>query len=306
MILSGGRALEELLDLFVKELRVREGASAHTIRSYRNDILQFLRFLERERLPRDPKGITTDSIRLFLAHSMKSGQERSTAGRRLSAIKRFFKVLKRACLVEKDPASTIRTPRTDKKLPPYIALPEIERFSGDLGLKDPRSVRDALIIELLFSTGIRVSEAVNIRLADLSLGERRIRIFGKGSKERIVLFGNACYGFLLHYLESARPALTSGRPVDFLLLNRRGERLTDRSVMRILRDRRERLGITKPITPHKLRHAFATAMLEGGADLRLIQELLGHKSLKTTEKYLRVTPALLRAVYDKSHPRNKG
>ena len=311
--------LAELAASFLTDLEERRGASPHTVRSYRSDLADFLEYLDAvsaddtaEAEPAAPP--TADSVdiallRSYLASLHERGLGRTTAARKLAALRSFYRYLGRIGAVERDAARAVRAPKTPRRIPQRLELGEVEEL---LHAPDPataRGKRDLAILELLYGTGVRVSELVGLDLTDLRRNSRILRVLGKGGKERIVPFGEVAADALGGYL-SARGELSaagSGAGAsEAVFLNARGGRLTDRSVRTIVRRYLGEAGIAHlagKATPHTLRHAFATHLLDRGADLRAIQELLGHASLATTQKYTQVSTARLFEVYAKSHPR---
>lgn len=309
--------LAELAASFLTDLEERRGASPHTVRSYRSDLADFLEYLDAvsaddtaEAEPAAPP--TADSVdiallRSYLASLHERGLSRVTAARKLAALRSFYRHLGRIGAVERDAARAVRAPKTPRRIPQRLELGEVEEL---LHAPDPataRGKRDLAILELLYGTGVRVSELVGLDLTDLQRNSRILRVLGKGGKERVVPFGEVAADALGGYL-SARGELAAGDGAasEAVFLNARGGRLTDRSVRTIVRRYLGEAGIAHlagKATPHTLRHAFATHLLDRGADLRAIQELLGHASLATTQKYTQVSTARLFEVYAKSHPR---
>ena len=308
--------LAELAASFLTDLEERRGASPHTVRSYRSDLADFLAYLEAvssedaEGRPAAPPGADAVDIALlrsYLASLHERGLGRTTAARKLAALRSFYRYLGRIGAVERDPARAVRAPKTPRRIPQRLELGEVEDL---LHAPDPataRGKRDLAILELLYAAGVRVSELVGLDLDDLNRKARILRVLGKGGKERVVPFGEVAADVLGDYL-SARGELAAagGAGSEAVFLNARGGRLTDRSVRSIVRRYLGEAGIAHlagKATPHTLRHAFATHLLDRGADLRAIQELLGHASLATTQKYTQVSTARLFEVYAKTHPR---
>jgi integrase/recombinase XerC len=309
---------------FIRHLEMGENASPQTVRAYRTDLREFQAFL-RDRLAsgkgRAPAPERADplAIRAFLAHLHGRGVRRSTIARKLASLRSFYRYLVRLGRLDRSPAAQVSTPKIERRLPHPMPLNEVESLLDSAFGTGPRDARDRAILELLYATGIRVSELTGVDLGDLDLGGRpgdgMLRVFGKGRKERMVPVGTKAVAALRAYLRARgelapRGGAGSGRgPVadsdrDALFLNARGGRLTDRSVRRILNDRLRRAAVLTRVSPHTLRHSFATHMLDAGADLRSIQELLGHASLSTTQKYTSVTTRRLLEVYNRAHPRS--
>jgi len=299
--------LPDDLAAFERHLRDERGVSPHTRAAYRRDVADFAAFLSRDFLNRPEGEIETAeadvlAVRSYLAHLRARGLSKTTMGRHLSALRTFFRFLSREGLSSANPARAVATPRAERALPRTLSVAEaaavVEPREGEEGL----SARDRALLELLYATGLRVSELCGLDLPDVDLASRQLRTLGKGRKERIVPFGGKAAAALREYLEE-RPQPARRREADALFLNARGGRLTDRSVRRIL-DKALRLArIPRHVSPHALRHSFATHLLTAGADLRSIQELLGHASLSTTQKYTHLDAERLIEVYRKSHPR---
>lgn len=294
--------MQEWIDQFGRYLDDERNLSPHTRAAYLRDLAEFKSFLTRRgdasraALAR----IDTFLMRHFLAELHKRNQRTSIA-RKLSALRTFFRYLVREGLLASNPCEGLSTPKLNQYLPKTLSVDEVhalmERGHGP-GLL---AQRDRAILELFYSSGLRVSELTGLDVGCLDLREKLVRVLGKGRKERIVPIGSKAHEALLAYLE-ARGEPDSEQP---LFLNARGGRLTPRSVQRNLKTRLIKAGLIKDISPHALRHSFATHLLDGGADLRVIQELLGHASLSTTQKYTHVSVDQLMSVYDKAHPRSK-
>jgi len=307
--------VERQIGEFLTHLALGVRASPQTVRCYRTDLREFAQFLKTRLFsgrPAAPAEVDHLAIRAYLSFLHERGVSRSTVARKLASVRSFFRHLVREGLLAKSPAALVATPKLERRLPHPLTRDEVESLLDSAFGKNPLDRRDRAILELLYATGIRVGETVGADLGDLEIGssggDGMLRVLGKGSKERLVPIGSKAVLALRAYL-SVRGDLLGGRPGrlddrDALFLNARGGRLTDRSVRRIL-DRR--LLLAAPIlkvSPHTLRHSFATHMLDAGADLRSIQELLGHASLSTTQKYTAVTTSRILEVYDRAHPRS--
>ncbi len=296
--------MDELLQRFDRHLAVERNVSEHTRSAYRRDLEAFCRFLTRA----DSDESCADAIRrvdrivlrryLALLHKTHS---RSSIGRKLSAFRTFFRYLVREGVLNVNPGETVTTPRLEKYLPRVLSVDEASSLLDRTDGEDSRALRDRAILETLYSCGLRVSELTGLNVENLELDAGLVRVLGKGRKERIVPVGRKAREALARYL-AVRPSLQGDEP---LFLNQRGGRLTPRSIQRNLKDQLLRSGVLKKATPHSLRHSFATHLLDGGADLRSIQELLGHASLSTTQKYTQVSVDQLMAVYDRAHPRSR-
>ncbi len=294
-------ALETAIDDFLRELAQRN-SSAHTIKAYANDLQRFSDYVGPVRW----KQIDHLRIRAFLSHLYERGLSKISVARSLAALRSLYRWLAREGVVEQNPASLVSTPRLPKKLPRVPTIEEMNSVFDGV----PESVsfpeRDRLMLELLYGCGIRNSELVGINVEDVHLASGAILIRGKGKKERLVPFGESARNALAAYLP-ARHALLgkTRRETPALLINQRGGRLTTRSVGRIVKRIAVAKGLSPDVHPHTLRHAFGTHMLEEGADLRAIQELLGHERLSTTQRYTQLSMKHVLAVYDATHPRAK-
>jgi integrase/recombinase XerC len=297
--------VERAIDDFLRHLRERN-ASAHTIKAYSGDLYNFASFIG----PRDWKTIDHIAIRGFLSHLYDKGLSKTSVARSLAALRSLYRWLAQEGVVEQNPAKLVSTPRLAKKLP---RVPTIEEMNSMLDGKMPEVAsfpeRDRLMFELLYGCGIRNSELVGINLDDISLSNGAILIRGKGKKERFVPFGGSALAALSVYLpwrlQLLQTAKTASKGTPALLLNQRGGRLTTRSVGRIVKRIAIAKGLSPEVHPHTLRHAFGTHMLEEGADLRAIQELLGHERLATTQRYTQLSVKHMMNVYDQTHPRAK-
>jgi integrase/recombinase XerC len=295
-------AVEKAIDQFLNVLRQRN-ASPHTLKAYSADLSVFAEYVASNNL----REIDHLRIRGFLSHLYERGLSKTSIARSLAAVRSLFRWLAREGFVEQNPAKLVATPRLPKKLP---RVPSIEEMNSVLDSRMPKSAsfpeRDVLILELLYGCGIRNSELVGINLDDVRIANEAILIRGKGKKERYVPFGDSARGALNVYLPARQKVLADKRrSTPALLVNQRGGRLTTRSVGRIVKSIAIAKGLSPDVHPHTLRHAFGTHMLEEGADLRAIQELLGHERLSTTQRYTQLSMKHVLAVYDQTHPRAK-
>jgi len=292
---------------FLVYLQVEKNASQHTITNYRADIELFIAFAHKQGVVGEVlfANVTPVLIRAYLADLNKQQYARRTIARRIAAVKSFFRFLCRENIIIENPFSGIRTPKLDKKLPVFLNPNEIDDLLVLPG-NDTLGLRDAAILELLYATGVRVSELAGLTLANIDLANCYILVCGKGAKERIIPIGRKAKSALECYLSQARPKLyikVKGHYHDKLFVNSKGGPLTDRSIRRILDKYVQWLAINKNVSPHTIRHTFATHLLNNGADLRSVQELLGHVNLSTTQLYTHVTKERLKTVYRDSHPR---
>ncbi|WP_136515713.1 tyrosine recombinase XerC [Geomonas edaphica] len=289
--------MKRAIEQFCSYLENERNVSQHTLAAYRSDLDQFALFL-------DPHGtfplaeVNHLAIRRYLAHLHK-GHAKSSIGRKLSAIRALFRYLMREGQVEKNPAELVSTPKKEKRLPFHLNIDQVEALVEAPRGGDILSLRDRAVLETLYSCGLRVSELTGMNVGDLDLPGALVRVLGKGGKERIVPVGSCARDALAAYLEERGNPQSS----DPLILNARGGRLTRRSIARIVDAHMLLIAAMRKVSPHTLRHTFATHLLEGGADLRAIQELLGHASLSTTQKYTHVSIDKLMEVYDKAHPK---
>lgn len=285
---------------FITHLEVERNLSSNTLRAYRADLKQFLLFWEeQERLKVENSGLR-QVIERYLVSLFYKKIDKSSIARKFSCFKSFEKFLKSYGV---DLKLKLTRPRLDKKLPVYLSVDEIFHLLDNIkdeDLPSRKPIRDKTILEMLYATGMRCSELVSIRMGDIDMENKTIRICGKGSKERIVLFGSKAKNKLTDYLVKERQQVHDAS--EKLFLNNRGTALTSRSIQRIIEMFRQFLKIDRPITPHKIRHSFATHMLNQGVDLRVVQELLGHKTLSSTEKYTHVSLDDLSRVCDTKHP----
>ncbi len=304
------------LKAFLAYLRLNRNASAHTVRAYESDLAQFLDHVAAtsgvRRSALGVEALTRDAIRAFLGGLHAGGRSRATAARKLAALRTFLKYLRREGWLEDDPGGLVATPKRDVRMPAHLSEAEMTALIEAASSPTPLGRRDRAILELVYASGLRVSELVGLDLEDVNLRARMVRVLGKGGKPRLVPFNTSAASALRAYLtdrdllaaagQAARPARGHGRR-DPVFLNYRGGRLTTRSVDRVVRRYVAASSARLGISPHALRHSFATHLLQRGADLRAIQELLGHARLSTTERYTHVNAAQLLEVYKRSHPR---
>jgi integrase/recombinase XerC len=301
--------VDDLIQAYAEHLRGERRSSPHTLRNYVSDLVQFDAFLRERCLCLDENGVVdVDKIdlhvgRAYLASLTKTSKKSSIA-RKLAALKSFFRYLVAVRRLRKNPLALMQTPKQEKALPAHLSIDDIFQLLLGFKVKTALDIRDRAILEFFYSTGVRVSELVGVNWSDLDFQLEIVRVVGKGSKERIVPFGKAAKAALEEYALEQRTRWNRACKGDApVFLNSRGDRLTTRSVGRIVEKRLRQAGIAVKIGPHGLRHTFATHLLNGGADLRVIQEMLGHASLSTTQRYTHLNLDQLTAVYDKAHPR---
>jgi len=306
--------LHDLIEQFIEYLRNQKRYSLHTIRNYQIDLRQFSEFVA-IREARSEGGnpdagigmIDSQVIRAYLG-SLYGRFRRSTIARKLSAVRSFFLFLERKGLTQWNPAADIATPKLEKTMPTYLLVDEVFRLLERPEREKPLGLRDLAILEVLYSCGFRVSELEALTISSIDFDERLVRVIGKGDKERIVPIGRKALQAVRNYLEATqylRPRNVYISRDEPLFINFRGGALSGRSIGRIIKKYALESGLTADVSPHSMRHTFATHLLDGGADLRAVQELLGHESLSTTQKYTHVSLDRLMEVYDKAHPRSQ-
>jgi tyrosine recombinase XerC len=292
--------MPEAFDKFIEYLKVERNASKYTVRNYEADLIGFFRFLQ------DKNIISLDEVdknvlRDYLYQLMEGDFARTSIARKLSAVRSFYRYLQREELVTGSPAATISSPKLDRKLPEFLNQEETTRLVEAPDILTPAGQRDRAFLELLYASGLRVSELAGLNIDQINLETKEIRVWGKGSKERIVLMGEPAAQALTMYLKQGRLKL-SKRGLPAVFLNQEGGRLTVRSVQNLVQSYAKQVGIDKNVHPHMVRHTFATHLLNGGADLRVVQELLGHASLSSTQIYTHVSKSQAKKVYLAAHP----
>lgn len=301
--------MKKYIELYAFFLKNEKNYSNYTIISYRNDLIQFFNYLKLYRILKDDKIEYVDRsvMRKYIVYLKKSDYSARSISRKISTVRSFFKFCLREGIIKVNPTINLITPKIDKKLPYFLYLQEVNKLIETPLKNTILGIRDRAILELLYGTGIRVGELVNLNICNIDLYEKTIIVFGKGSKERILPLGNPSIRAIQEYLTSRnlfeKKIFVNKNDLEALFLNRLGGRLTTRSIRRIIIKYMKIAGLNKKISPHVLRHSFATHLLGGGADLRSVQELLGHKSLSTTQIYTHITKERLKTIYKKSHPR---
>lgn len=303
--------MDELIDRYITYLQYERNASPHTIRNYHSDLLQFRDFLKQAEASTeiDIKSIDALGIRGFLASLFEREKKKTSIGRKLASVRAFFKFLAKEGVLAANPAATVSTPKLDKSLPRIMTEEEMNNFLNRVAevvaTGEPIMRRDRAIMELLYASGLRVSELAGLDMRSVNFGDNMLLVRGKGRKERIVPFGSKARDAINDYLPVRERILMEARKTGqtALFLNTKGTRLTTRSVDRLLKHYVRQYGPNVKVSPHSMRHAFASHLLTEGADLRSIQEMLGHKSLATTQKYTQVSIKQLIEVYDKTHPK---
>jgi integrase/recombinase XerC len=292
--------MKEAVRRFVDHLTLERNASKHTVRAYAEDLAQFLSHARAEAgRDVDPREVDHLLIRSFLARMHDRGLRKTSSARRLAALRSFFRWLCREGVLERNPARALLSPRVERHVPSHLDEAEVARLLEAPG-EGPGPSRSRALLELLYGTGLRCAELVALDLEDVDLQNRMVRVLGKGQKERIVPFGTRAQAALREWITARGRLSAASSP---LFVNLRGGRLTDRSVRTLVAQRIKHLALARRASPHTLRHSFATHLLERGADLRAIQELLGHASLSTTQRYTHVNTRQMLAIYKKTHPR---
>jgi len=302
--------MDELIERYIHYLQYERNASPHTVRNYRSDLVQFRDFLAQGQPAAKVSLKSIDALRIrgFLAFLFEQEKEKTSIARKLAAVRAFFKFLSRERVLAENPAATVSTPKVPHTLPRIMTEEEMNDFLDRVGQAaqsgGPGLMRDRAILELLYASGLRVSELTGLDLRNVNFGDGIVLVRGKGDKERIVPFGSKARAAITAYLPVREKVLQENKTRETaLFLNARGGRLTPRSVDRLLKKHIRQFGPNVKVSPHSLRHAFASHLLAEGADLRAIQEMLGHKSLATTQKYTQVSIKQLMDVYDKTHPK---
>ena len=301
-MLDEGAQLRFQLDRFGDYLTLEQGTSPRTLEAYRRDVERLVDYT-RTKGGLSPVDITSRMLREFIYHLKDVGLAPSSIRRNISAVRTYFRFLLSDGVVARDPSERLETPKRWRTLPDVLTVDEVTRLISSPTLDDPLAFRDRAMLELAYGAGLRVSEWISLGVRDVLLEDKLVRVFGKGSKERLVPIGRSAIGAVATYVRELRPRLEKGAGKGVLFLNARGEPLTRMGAWKILRKHVDRAGITKDVSPHTLRHSFATHLLEGGADLRAVQEMLGHADISTTQIYTHVDREYLRQVHRQYHPR---
>lgn len=294
--------MEQLIEQYIHYLMVEKGLAKNTLDAYTRDLTSYRLYLKKYEIYSFNDTNRTNIIG-YLLELKNKGRATSTMSRNLAAIRSFYQYLLRDRYIDKDPSQNLESPKLDKRLPKVLSLEQVETLLKMPDLKTPTGIRDRAMLELLYATGVRVSELISINIKDLNLNMGLVKCIGKGSKERIIPLGEMAINSIIVYLEKGRPLLERKVSEDSLFLNNNGRQLTRQGFWRILKNYGSRSTIGIDITPHTLRHSFATHLLENGADLRSVQEMLGHADISTTQIYTHLTKAKLKEVYTNAHPR---
>ena len=300
--------MRDAVNAFLAYLSVEKGFSDNTVGAYRNDLYQMAEFMEGVATAKEFRAEWSSVDRNLLINFIIELKDRNyasaTVARKVAAVKSFFAFMVAEGKVQGDPTDNISSPKVNKSLPKPLSVAEVDALLAQSAKSStPEAVRDAAMLELLYACGMRVSEMIDLNVGDVNLKAGFVRCLGKGSKERIIPIHDRAVGSIKEYVSESRPHLLRGKDEAALFLNRRGDRLTRQGVWLILKGYAKAAGIKKAVTPHTLRHSFATHVLSGGADLRAVQELLGHANISSTQVYTHVTGEHVRQAYDKAHPR---
>lgn len=294
--------MQEFIDAFLNYILVERGLSKNTVSSYRDDLKAYREFIT-QRGKSSLAQTSKDDISGFMFYQKDKGISANSISRRLAAIKSFYRFLVRERFLKADPTSLIDSPKLWKKVPDTLSLNEVEALLNSPDTKHPQGARDKAILEALYATGMRVSEASNLKIDNVNLDIGFLRCIGKGDKERVIPLGKKAVAGIKKYLENARPGLLNGAASDYLFLNRFGKKLSRQSIWKMVQRYTRHALIKKHIKPHILRHSFATHLLERGADLRSVQEMLGHANISTTQIYTHVNKERLKSIHKMFHPR---
>ena len=294
--------MDELISAFLDYLSVERGLSLNTIASYREDLKFYTGFLRMNKIDAISK-ITRNDITDFMFYQKDKGLAANSIARRLAAIRMFHRFLARERIVRTDPSSLVDSPKLGKKIPDTLSLAEVDALLTQPDTRDKQGMRDRAILEVLYATGMRVSEAVNLKSNNVNLSVGFLRCIGKGDKERVIPLGKKAINSIQRYIEYGRPKFLKNNTCDLLFLNRSGKRISRQSLWKIIRKYARQAKIKRPIRPHILRHSFATHLLERGADLRSVQEMLGHANISTTQIYTHINKDRLKSIHKMFHPR---
>ncbi len=292
------------LENFRSYILVEKNFSKHTAKAYYSDIMDFLLWLGDTAL----ESVNFSKVREYLHFIQKFNYKKTTLARKIASLRTFYKYLYREKRVESNPAMNLNSPKRPKQLPKFLTPYEVEQILNNITIDTPAGYRNKAILELLWATGMRVSELSGLNFEDLNLENNEIRVFGKGSKERIILVTDRAKTYLQRYIETARPLVAKGYRTENnenspVFINNTGFRLQTRTIRNVINEIVEKIQLPKHVTPHVFRHSFATHLIENGADLRVVQELLGHASISNTQIYTHVSSQHLKEVYNETHPR---
>ena len=294
------KMINEFLDYIFKQKKY----SVNTLKNYEIDIKEFKSYLSKEVI--DYLDVDYDFIKSYLMHLYDKKYSRNSIARKLSSLRSFYKYLFNNDLITTNPFKYVKTPKKEKRLPKYLGVEELETIFNTPDINTPLGQRDKLILEVLYASGIRVSELVNIKIEDINFSNKEIRVQGKGNKQRIVPFGDYCLEMINLFLNDGRKNLLQKHQTlsDYLIINEKGKKITTRGVQKLIDNIVKKASLKKSVSPHMLRHSFATHLLNEGCDILTVKEILGHESLESTQIYTHVSNERLRNVYLKCHPRS--
>ncbi|MFC2045452.1 tyrosine recombinase XerC [Chloroflexota bacterium] len=293
--------MQEIFNRYIDYLRAERNASRYTVRNYTTDLLDFFNFLRDTKID-SLREVDKRVLRDYLSYLVKQGFAKSRIACKLSAIRSFYRYLIREEVISTSPVANTSSPKLDKRLPSFLTSDEIKRLLETPDLTTPQGQRDRAILELLYASGLRVSELVKLKMEQVNTDSHEFYVLGKGSKERVVLIGQPAADAINTYLAEGRLKLFTGKKSNALFISRFGKGLSERSIQRIIGKYAKIAGIEKGVRPHMIRHTFATHLLDGGADLRVVQELLGHSNLSSTQVYTHVTQSQAKKIYMSAHP----
>ncbi len=297
----------EYIESFKSYLSVEKNFSSHTISAYESDVVSYILWLNGTSCV----NVDFNKLREYLHFIQRFDYKKTTIARKVAAIRTFYKFLFRERYMDSDPALSLTAPKRPKSLPKFLTPDEVEKILNNVKIDTPAGFRNRVILELLWATGMRVSELSNLNFGDLNLDENEIRVFGKGAKERIVLISDRAKGYLLQYIDYARKLLAPGYDIGEvtddspLFINNTGYRLQNKTIRKVINETVEKIELPKKVTPHVFRHSFATKLIENGADLRVVQELLGHAGISNTQIYTHISMKHMKDVYETAHPHGK-
>lgn len=294
--------MDMLIDQFIHFLSVEKGLANNTLESYQRDMVAYTTYLRKQGITAIEESTRTQIIG-YLMTLQEKGRATATLSRNMASIRAFYQFLIRDKYLDKDPSIHLETPKIEKRLPKVMSIDEVECLLDSPNIHHPAGIRDKAMLELLYATGIRVSELVNLAIGDVNLEMGFVKCMGKGSKERIIPLGSVAIQIVRQYIATGRPHLLKEGSETALFLNHHGKQITRQGFWKIMKRCAQQANIRNEITPHTLRHSFATHLLENGADLRSVQEMLGHADISTTQIYTHVTRTRIKDVYAKTHPR---
>ena len=298
---------KQYLEDFKTYLSVEKNFSEHTLSAYSSDIVSFILWLNNTSCI----DVDFNKLREYLHFIQRFDYKKTTIARKIAAIRTFYKFLFRERYIDSNPAISLSAPKRPKSLPKFLTPDEVERILNNVKIETPAGFRNRVILELLWATGMRISELSNLNFGDLNLDENEIRVFGKGAKERIVLVSDRAKGYLIQYINSARQLIAPEYNTDALnedtplFINNTGYRLQNKTVRKVINEIVEKIELPKKVTPHVFRHSFATKLIENGADLRVVQELLGHAGISNTQIYTHISMKRMKDVYESAHPHSQ-